>query len=440
MQRSHDSFLLRAIAWLIILAACACSPAPQPTPRVGPPPVYNYPIQNPYAATIIGVPPGMKVDYSALPQPSDRTITLFPGRAIPEGFWYDDGLRYSQLLQPGPAPLVYIIGGTGADSRSSATMLLADILYSAGFSVVMLPSPTHPDFIINASEFFITGNATQDAKDLYRAMTAIDARLVRSGTNPGPRLLAGYSLGALNAAFVAQLDSTRHQMHFRKTLLINPPLSLYSSMKVIDHMLYRALPHGIDDADRFIKGFVARLASVSTSSDALDFQNERVLLDAYTTYKPSDDRLATTIGLSFRLAGANMIFTSDVMNHSGYIFPKDRPFTTSTPLEDYLDVALRTSFRQYFDEVFLPACTIRNPGLSKDEIIAQSSLETLRPFFAAHPEISLITNRDDIILAPGEPARLAALFEGRAVLFPTGGHLGNLGHPAVAARIVELLR
>jgi hypothetical protein len=432
---------LCAIAFLIAGLTASCAPQPkltQPIRVLGNPPVYDYPINNPYAATIIGVPPEMKVDYSSVPALQDRTITLFKDRVVPEGFWYQRGFKYSELLQTTPAPLVYVIAGTGADSHSESPHTIADILYSAGFSVVILPSPTHPNFIINASRNFITGNPVQDSEDLYRIMKVVDTQVALEA-KVTQRMLVGYSLGGLDVVFTARLDDEQKAFNFSRVLLINPPLSLYSSMQVLDTMLYQALPDGINDAARFVKTAVRRLSRINQSSDALNFSNERLLIDAYNKYQPSDARLATVIGLSFRLAAADMIFTADVMSRSGYIYPKDRDFTTSTSLNDYFAVALRTSFRNYFDELYMQKYQAQNPRMTKQDVIAESSMESMAGYIASHPNIGLITNRDDIILAPGEEAKLVALFGKNATVFPSGGHLGNLGTPSVAYRIILFL-
>ena len=369
---------------------------------------------------------------------SDETMILFNNRIIPQGFWYEKGLHYSELLQLGPAPVVYVIAGTGADSHAEDMQTLGTILYSAGFSVVLLPSPTHPNFIINASENFLPGNGEQDAKDLYRVMEKIDANIATKTRITGHMLL-GYSLGGWNAAFTAKYDDQQKQLNFSRVLLIDPPLSLYSSIKKIDHMLYQDLPSGINGADQFIVTALMRLSALEQNGDALDFHNERTLIEAYDTYKPDNDNLATIIGLSFRLAAANMIFTSDVMGHTGYIFPTNHRFTISTPLDEYLAIALRTSFQNYFDDMMSENYMNKHPGVTRQSIINGSSLLSIADYISHSKKMGLITNKDDIILPSGDSTKLIQLFGKNAFVFPTGGHLGNLSHPAVAWQIVQFM-
>ncbi len=397
-------------------------------------PVYHYPISDPYAATVITLPPDMRVNYSDVPETNAKTMTVFEGRDIPEGFWYQDGLKYGQLIQSQPAPLVFIIPGTGADYRADIMRTVAEVLYTAGNSVVLLPSPSNPNFIINSSENAIPGSPKQDARDLYRVMRMISSDVSKHATVTENRLV-GYSLGGWQAAFTAQFDSQQRALNFSKVLLINPPLSLYSSMKILDDDLNRALPHGMNDADAFIKTEITRLSRVSTSGEAFDFRNAGLLVDYYNRFHPSDDRLATMIGLSFRLSAADMIFTSDVMRRSGYIFPRDQNFTTSTSVNAYMAIALRSSFSDYLNDVFYEEAHAKDPSISKQDLIAQSNLLSLESYIVGNDKLRLITNRDDIVLAPGDLATLERLFQNHEVIFPIGGHLGNIATPAIAYQI-----
>lgn len=59
----------------------------------------------------------------------------------------------------------------------------------------------------------------------------------------------------------------------------------------------------------------------------------------------------------------------------------------------------------------------------------------LDDYLRHNPKAGLITNADDITLAPGDLDYLAELFGERAVIFPRGGHGGNLAE----RRFVETL-
>jgi pimeloyl-ACP methyl ester carboxylesterase len=424
-----------------LLSACANQEMALPTPKqvFATKPTYNFPINDPYAATVITVPPEMRVDYSSVPDPQVREITLFSDRTIPDGFWYESGLKYSELLQEKPAPLVYIVPGTGADSQASIMRTIADVLYSAGYSVVMLPSPTNPNFIINASKNFLPGDPVEDADDLYRAMRAIDEQ-VTSETPITGRMLVGYSLGGLEAAFTAKIDGDYQKLNFSKVLLINPPLSLYTSIALLDADLKSGMPNGMDDAGPFIKREITRFSKIGHGEEAFDFQNEHMLLEYYNKFHPSDAQLASLIGLSFRLSAADMVFTSDIMRHGGYIYPKDKPFTRTTNLDLYMAVALRTDFMDYLNDVFYESRRAKNPRLTKQDVIVDTNLESLAAYIIRNPKFAMITNHDDIILGPGDVDQLASLFGPDVMVFPNGGHMGNIALPAMAYQIVSFMK
>lgn len=427
---------------LLLCTIAACSPAPrspEATILSATVPAYDYPIQDPYAATVIAMPPEQKLDLSDIAIPDEETITIFPDRELPDGYWYEDGLRYGQLLQDEAAPLIYVIAGTGGDHRGAKMHALAQMFYSAGFHVVLLPSPTHQNFIINASSDFLGERPLESAKDLYRAMKRIDMEVAKKATITD-RMLTGYSLGAMDAAFTAYLDDQEQQLHFKRVLLINPPYDLNNSTRLIDRMLYIGMPGGMDDADRFIERLMARLGSVSQGGEALDFENERLLLDAYEQDKLSSSNFATTIGLSFRLSAANMVFASDIMSKRGYIFPKDAEFTRSTDLDTVMAIALRTSFVDYADAFYNEQLLTHRRDSTREQLAHEDTLAYLENYIRGNPKFALVTNQDDIILAPGEIDTLAALFGEQARIFSNGGHLGNMTHPAVAYAIVHFMQ
>ncbi len=123
-------------------------------------------------------------------------LAACPSRAIPEVFWYASTLATIAFSpQPGPAPLVFIIPGTGASYDSGKSLILQRTLYAAGLHVVSLPSPIHPTFIVAASASRRPGLLAEDAEDLYRVMPLIRRQLEDEFAITGYDL-AGYSLGA----------------------------------------------------------------------------------------------------------------------------------------------------------------------------------------------------------------------------------------------------
>ena len=395
---------------------------------------YGYPIDDSYAATILGAPHGYKPELAG--KAPVKTMILETEVTKPEIFFYDRGLRYAAAFQDKKAPLVFVIAGTGSSSNSPRALALIDNLYHAGFHVIVLPSPTFPNFIIDASTSHVPGNLSEDAADLYRVMEKIWKRS-KGRIEVSRFLLAGYSLGGTEAAFVAKLDEERRVFDFSRVLMLNPAVSLYNSVSRIEGLL-----DGIRGGPRRIGAFFNRvLAKGSQFYRKGDFVgiDDDFLFAAYQAHLLDRDESGGVIAVSFRIGSAGMIFASDVMTNGGYVVPKDKVLKNSDSLEEYFWTSLHLSFLDYFNEYFYPYFRSRHPGLSKEELEETLSLKSIEGYLASSAKIGVITNEDDFILAPGELDYLHRVFGPRLKVYPRGGHLGNLEYRDNMAFLIDRL-
>src|SRR5210317_1510517 len=138
---------------------------------------YDYPISNRYVATVVGTPTADEADLPERIPFKKQRIKIFPDRTPPDVLFYGEQLIYSQALQKGKAPLIFLIAGTGAPHNGAKNRNMARAFYQAGFHVVSISSPTYPNFVIAASKTGVPGHTVHDAEDIYRVMEAIWARL-----------------------------------------------------------------------------------------------------------------------------------------------------------------------------------------------------------------------------------------------------------------------
>ena len=398
---------------------------------------YDYPFDDPFVATVVGTPVEYRAKLDVKVPLKRRSIKVFEDRETPDLFFYDDEFRYSYALQKGPAPLIFIIAGTGGSHDGHGVRWLGKVFYQAGFHYVGLTSPTHSNFIVSASESGVPGHAYQDAADLYRVMGLIRDKLAKRARITD-YYVTGYSLGAFNTAFVCRLDDQRHEFDFKRALMINPPMRLYSSISLLDRMLEN-IPGGEDNFGLFYQNLVDAFAKVYTRSNALQF-NEDFLYQAYEVFKPEKELLAALIGTSFRMSAANMAFTSDVMTNFGYIKPANVRLGKNTDLGDYNNVAMRLGFTDYFHAYFYPYFHARDPKVSRANLIEEMSLRTIADYLKSATGIYVIHNEDDLILEPGEINFFPEVFGDRATIYPNGGHLGNMQQKDVVAHMVEVMR
>jgi hypothetical protein len=384
---------------------------------------YDFPIADAFAATVLGTPAGYRAE---LPEVAlqERELVVFPERRIPELLWYTDRLRFGFLAQEEEAPLAFVIAGTGAGHDAAKARLLARMFDRIGFHVITLPSSTYENFIVNASTTSVPGLITDDAADLYRVMRLVYEQ-VKDEIEVTGFHLTGYSLGAAQAAFVAKLDETEQAFAFERVLMINPPVSLYNSALILDRMLDENTPEGVSV---FFNRMLAVFAEAYAQEEDTVSLSGDFLYTVYQRRRPSDENLQALIGISFRLASANMAFTADVMTRAGYIAPKAPPLTPTTSLSEFTAVAMRSTFKDYIDDLFYPYFKTRQPDVTLEGLIEITSLRSIEPYLRTSQKIGLMHNADDVILAPGEIEYLEQVFGSRAEIYPTGGHCGNMDH------------
>jgi pimeloyl-ACP methyl ester carboxylesterase len=348
------------------------------------------------------------------------------------------------VTQPDEAPLAFVISGFGSDHNTRYGDVLARALYRAGFHVALLPSPTHGNFIVSASSSGVPGNVPEDARDLHRVMRLVDRQIRGRGVAVSGFHLAGWSLGGLHAAYVAKLDDEEEEVAnrfgFERVLLIDPPVSLYRSIEVLDDILAEHLPAGPGGVEALLDEVITAASEIYERTVAIGL-DEDFLYRAFLERRPSDEELAALVGLYFRLVSSSMVLTSDILTNAGYIFPEDQPFRTTTPLTEAFEAAMRIPISEHVEDYFVPSFRGEEPGLTEQELWLRASLTGIADYLSSARNIGLIANVDDVILAEGDVERMRAIFgPRRARIYPSGGHLGNLGDPAVVADIVGFLR
>ena len=402
---------------------------------------YGFPLSNPFEATIAGTPNELRAEVPTdddIDQ-ADYNLRLRPERefTLPDNFWPVKKLRYRLARQSGPAPLMFIISGTGARYSAGKTEALKRLFYGAGYHVVQLSSPTSYDFMSAASRYATPGISSDDAKDLYRVMQAVRAQHHKLPVTEYH--LTGYSLGALNAAFVSQLDETRRSFNFKRVLLLNPPVNLYTSVSNLDKLVQTRV-EGIDDHTTFYEVILEKLTRYYRQKGYIDL-DEAVLYDfQQSNLKLSDEQMAMLIGSVFRFSAADITFTSDLINRRGLITPPEYPINEGTRLEPFFKRALLCSFDCYITEQVIPMWRAQYDGGSLTQLIQQVSLYALEDYLRQSPKIAVMHNADDLILGEGDLGFLRRTFGDRLTLYPRGGHCGNLNYRVNTQHMLEFFR
>lgn len=427
--------LLRLLAALLVLFAASAKAADVSVEE------YGYPLDNPFEATIVSTPLELRatVPYDEDIDQADYSLRLLPEReySLPDNFWAVKKLGYRLARQPDAAPLIFIISGTGASYSAGKTESLKRLFYGAGFHVVQLSSPTSFDFMAAASRYATPGYSPDDARDLYRVMRAIRAK--HSDLPVTEFHLTGYSLGALNAAFVSQLDETQQAFNFKRVLLLNPPVNLHTSVRNLDRLVQTRV-EGIDNRTTFYELILDRLTRYYRQRGVIDL-DEAMLFDfQQSTLRLTDEQMAMLIGSSFRFSSADIAFTSDLINRRGLIVPPGYPIDEGTSLEPFFRRALLCDFDCYMTEQLIPMWRARQDGAGLQQLIREISLYALEDYLHDSPKIGVMHNADDFILGAGDLGFLRRTLGDRLTVYPRGGHCGNLDYRVNTRHMLEFFR
>ncbi len=403
---------------------------------------YGYPLTNPFEATIATTPeplqPAGLPDDRHIDQ-DDYALNLRPERefTLPENFWAVKKLKYRIARQPQAAPLVFLIAGTGSNYANGTMEFLKKVFYRDGYHVVQLSSPTSYDFMAGASRFATPGFSKEDARDLYNVMKAI--RQQQADLPVTDFYLAGYSLGGLDAAFVSKLDESEQEFNFRRVLMINPPVNLYTSTSNLDRLV-RTEVKGVSDTQTFYDLIFNKLAAYFRARGHIQIDAAMLYDFQHSPQGLGNEELAMLIGTVFRFAAADIVFTSDLVNKRGAIVPPDASIKEGSSLTPYLRSSLLCNFDCYIQKQLLPFWRKRFGGTDLTGLIREVSLYSLEDYLHKSDKIAVMTNADDLILDRGDLGFLRRTFGDRLTVYPHGGHCGNLNYRVNVDDMLEFFR
>jgi ABC-type transporter lipoprotein component MlaA/pimeloyl-ACP methyl ester carboxylesterase len=336
-------------------------------------------------------------------------------------------LEYTYWLQPHRAPLVYVIPGFGAHRLAGNVVGLAEVLVNHGYSVVTVSSTFHPDFMEHASTTKLPAYPPFGIHDLHVALTLIDQQLAaKYPERLGARAIMGYSMGAFQSLYLAANEATNMAplIKFQRYVAIDSPVHLHYAVTNLDAYYQAPMAWPAAEREANIENTFLKVAALAVQPGV---QN------APLPFNDIESRFL--IGLSFRLTLRDILFSSQFRNNQGVL---KTPLDKSRRRAAY-DEILKYSFQNYIDDFAAPydrtlGIDLKNPDVVKWGI----DLTCYAPGLAANPKIRVILNRNDLLVTPADIAWIESTFDPLEVTeFPDGGHVGNLGNPAVQQAILK---
>jgi ABC-type transporter lipoprotein component MlaA/pimeloyl-ACP methyl ester carboxylesterase len=338
-------------------------------------------------------------------------------------------LKFTFWLQPGKAPVVYIVPGLGSHRLAENSLALAELVFKNGFSVVNISSPFNSEFMENASTVALPAYLPVDGHDLHVALTEIDRHLNKLyPARLGDRALMGYSMGAFDSLYVASTEPTNQLplIKFDRYVAISPPVRLLHGVDKLDEF-YRA-PLSWPAADRAdnLENTFLKVAALS-----------KLTLTPQTTLPFSAIESKFLIGMTFRFMLRDIIYSSQRRDNQGVLQHPIHNFRRDPVYQEILNY----SYEDYFDKFAIPYYQAHGLGLDAQETLKKADdLRTYDAGLCANPDIRIICNENDFLLADEDLTWLRATFSPEQLtVFNRGGHLGNLINPTVQKTILEAL-
>ena len=335
-------------------------------------------------------------------------------------------LKFTYWLQPGSANVVYIIPGLGGHRLAQPSIALAELVCNNGFSAVVVSSPFNSEFMEHASTAALPAYLPVDGHDLHVALTEIDRRLHELYPGRlGNKALMGYSMGALDTMFIAATGPTNTLLKFDRYVAINTPVRLTPGVAKLDEF-YRA-PLAWPAAER-----TANLENTFLKVAALSRNN----LAPQTSLPFSAIESKFLIGMTFRFMLRDVIYSSQRRNNQGVLQHPIYNFRRGPVYQEILNY----SYQDYFEKFAVPYYSARGLNAPAATLEKAGELRTYDAGLRANPDIRVIVNENDFLLADEDLAWLRTTFAtNQLTVFNKGGHLGNLVNPSVQKSILAAL-
>lgn len=385
---------------------------------------YNFPIDDPYSATIIGSATMMTPGVSENIPLKVYEIQIKDKKEIPDVFWYASKFKFSFSKQKNKkAPLIFVLAGTGSDYSAIRVKFMQRIFHDAGYHTIAISSQMSQQFMISASTNAIPGMLIRDNEDIYKAMK-LAYNKIKDQVDVTDFYIMGYSLGGANAAVLSYIDEKEKAFNFKRVFMVNPPVNLYDSAVKLDKYL--------DDYTGGKSAGIEKLLNTTLAKVKSGLTSEYANIGADTIYNIvkgdilSDAEKKAYIGLAFRLTSTDLNFISDFITKSHIYTKNPEKIDKFTNMKEYFKAVNFATFEDYVNKIGFPYYKKYNKDFTIEDLKREASLRVIEDYLRTSPKIAAVTNADELILNEKDIDYLKDIFKDRLIIYPKGGHCGNM--------------
>ncbi|OQC12205.1 MAG: putative phospholipid-binding lipoprotein MlaA precursor [Lentisphaerae bacterium ADurb.Bin082] len=350
-----------------------------------------------------------------------RNLKL-PGawQKLPYSFW---------KAKANTTKMLVILPGVGSHRLSAGVLALAELMQTNGWNVITLSSTLHPDFFLGLPGNDLPGDFRRDAESIRLALTHAIADFSQLYPKQAPSSISvlGYSLGAVNALFLAAQEGgvDSGQLPIDRYVAINPPVDPIHALRQIDQFF--DIPKNWSDPEQRAEDVFMRLNAAMFAR-----KGQPPKLPPITR-----EESQFLIGFNLRLALADAICASQKRHNLGLLHLDPAAFRRSAVHTE----ALGVSYMTYAQDYILPQARQqqRQDAMTASELAEGLSLRAIADCLKNNRRITVLHNRNDFLLGENDLDWLASKLGDRLQVFPAGGHLGNLHLPEYQALLTTVL-
>ena len=379
----------------------------------------NYPSQNPYIDTL----------RYALLKMSDPDFYFDAQQRLVQVS--DDNKKakigYKLWMHKQPAPLVFLMPGLGTHFVDSEPAAIAEILYSNGFSVALVSSAFNWEFALNASSSGVPGYTPQDARDIYAVLQRVLADITANNpsSNITEKILAGYSMGGLHAAFVGDIDAREHKINFDRIVALSPPVNVMHGLLTLDEF-YQTWRQWSEVVIEEKKNKAVKFYKMYTAGE----------LNGSTNLPVDTEEAQFAIGLLYRMSLNEVIKAIHsqkdfgILNHSYSTFSRQE-------LEKEIE---RYGYYRYAMTFIKTAYSNLWQSQPLEQLNREASLPAIQQTLRNNPRIFILHTSDDWLLNDYDRRWLENVMQDRMVILNHGGHLGYFYRPDAQKYVIAVMR
>ena len=322
-----------------------------------------------------------------------------------------------------PAPLLFILPGVGANPFFGAAPYLASVFYRENFHVVILPSPMSWNFALSASRSGAPGYVPQDARDLYTIMqrtlemlkNRYDLRITKID-------FMGLSLGGLEGAFLSIIEADQKKIGIEKYLLVNPPIDLAYAVNKLDEWTALGNKFGRDKSQEIVSKAIAIVDSFSGEK-----QDDPEVFDRFIKKFAifTKEEIQFLVAQSLQSQLPELIYATQAIHDQKILnAPKNE-------MRKRLEEAKGLTLTDYNEKIGLPLWRQQTtePQANLESFIERGSLTHILDRLRGNPKVHIMHNLDDVLTNRKSLEELKETLHDQVILYPYGGHLGNLWYP-----------